>query len=400
MIDGVKDGITLEKGVILSEERIMKNKAIYEYFINIFTAYPDIFLDLIAPAESNVELYFYQRIFLRACMRYRYHYCVAPRAFSKSFLSIMAEYLKCIFQPGSKVFICAPKKEQSAKIAIEKITEIWDLFPLLKKEILSKNFGTDYVKLTFRNGSVFDVVYAGDSQRGGRRHSGIIDEVRDHDADLLNDVVLPLMNVNRRTKARIVNPYEPQQQQIYITSAGQKSTFAYEKLIEILIMSAIKPDMAFCWGCDYRVPMICGLLDKQYVDEMRMSATYKDSSFAKEYLSLWVGGSEESWFDYERLTKHRTIMNPERKAKFSAQSKDAYYEMAIDVARLDAQTVITIIKVLPREEFFLKKIVNIKVLQNMHFAEQALEIKKMKEAFKPKEIVIDGNGLTTSPLSM
>lgn len=179
MIDGVKDGIALEKGVILSEERIMKNKAVYEYFINIFTAYPDIFLDLIAPAESNFELYFYQRIFLRACMRYRYHYCVAPRAFSKSFLSIIAEYLKCIFQPGSKVFICAPKKEQSAKIAIEKITEIWDLFPLLKKEILSKNFGTDYVKLTFRNGSVFDVVYAGDSQRGGRRHSGIVDEVRE-----------------------------------------------------------------------------------------------------------------------------------------------------------------------------------------------------------------------------
>lgn len=50
------------------------------------------------------------------------------------------------------------KWKKSAKIAREKIIEIWDLFPLLKKEIVGEgNFGGDYVKLTFRNGSVFDV---------------------------------------------------------------------------------------------------------------------------------------------------------------------------------------------------------------------------------------------------
>lgn len=45
---------------------------------------------------------------------------------------------------------------------------------------------------------------------------GLVDEVRDHDADLLNEVVIPLMNVNRRTKARLVNPNEPHQAQFYI----------------------------------------------------------------------------------------------------------------------------------------------------------------------------------------
>ena len=34
------------------------------------------------------------------------------------------------------------------------------------------------MKLSFRNGSVFDVVSALDSQRGGRRNAGLIDEVR------------------------------------------------------------------------------------------------------------------------------------------------------------------------------------------------------------------------------
>ena len=67
----------------------------------------------------------------------------------------------CIFKPGGKYFIVAPGKAQSAKIAREKITEIFNLFPLLKNEIVGDgNFGADYVRLTFRNGSIFDVVSA------------------------------------------------------------------------------------------------------------------------------------------------------------------------------------------------------------------------------------------------
>ena len=167
-----RDGIELEKGVELNEERIQDNWDLYTKYCNLFTAYPDLFIDLITPTESNFELYFYQRIFLRACLRYRYHYCVAPRAFSKTFISILAMMLKCIFQPGSKCFICAPKKEQGAKIAKEKVEEILDLFPLLRKELVKESYisGGDYLKLAFKNGSIFDVVAALDSTRGGRRH--------------------------------------------------------------------------------------------------------------------------------------------------------------------------------------------------------------------------------------
>jgi len=175
-----RDGIELEKGVVLTEERIIKNEELYRKYCNLFTAYPDLYIDIITPTDSNFELYFYQRIFLRACLRYRYHYCVAPRAFSKTFISILAIILKCIFQPGSKCFICAPKKEQGAKIAKEKVEEILDLFPLLRKELVKDNYlaGSDYIKLVFRNGSVFDVVAAIDSTRGGRRNFGLVDEVR------------------------------------------------------------------------------------------------------------------------------------------------------------------------------------------------------------------------------
>ena len=166
-----RNNIELEQVAILTTARIEKNRKLYEKYCTYFSTYPDLFIDLITPQTSNFQLFFYQRIFLRACMRYRYHYCTACRAFSKTFVSILALILKCVFQPRSKLFICAPGKEQSAKVAKEKIIEIFNLFPLLKKEIIGEgNFGKDYVTLSFRNHSQFDVVGALDTTRGGRRH--------------------------------------------------------------------------------------------------------------------------------------------------------------------------------------------------------------------------------------
>ena len=182
---GMRDGIEIEKGVVLNEDYLKEHFDEIGDMFSIFTAYPDIYLDLIKPQDSNFELFFYQRITLRAVMRYKDIFITAPRAFSKSFITILGLILQCVFIPGTKRFICAPNKNQSAQIAKEKIVEIYDHWPLLRKEVIGGeisdtpgNFGKDYVTMKFRNGSQFDVVGALDSQRGGRRHGGLIDEIR------------------------------------------------------------------------------------------------------------------------------------------------------------------------------------------------------------------------------
>lgn len=392
-----REGIELEKGAILTEEYLIKNEGLFEKYANFFSAYPDLFIDLITPSDSNFSLFFFQRIFLRACMRFRYHYCTACRAFSKTFISILALYLECMFRPGAKLFICAPGKNQSAKIAKDKIYEIWDKLPFLKKEIVGDgNFGKDYVTLTFRNGSIFDVVGALDSERGGRRHGGLIDEIRDHDGDLLNSVVLPLMNVSRRTPKGEVNPNEPNQQQLYMTSAGVKSSYAYERLIDVLEMSIIDPRQAFVWGCDYRIPVMHGLLDRQFIQELKMSPTYQEETFAREYLSIWSGGSEESWFNFDKLQKYRKIKNPEKHAIFR-EGADQFYLLSVDVGRLNDQTVCCVFRVNVVKNKYYATLVNLYVLgrqaDKKTFTQQAIEIKQIIKRFKPKEVVIDTNGL-------
>lgn len=218
----------------------------------------------------------------------------------------------------------------------------------------------------------------------------------DHDGEILNSVVLPLMNVSRRTPKGVVNNNEPNQQQLYMTSAGVKSSYAYERLIDLLEMSIINPKQAFVWGCDYRIPVLHGLLDKQFINELKMSPSYNEETFAREYLSVWSGGSEESWFNFDKLQKYRKIKNPETHAIIRPGS-NSFYLLSVDVGRISDQTVCCVFRINILNGKYYSTLVNIFVLgrqaETKTFHQQAIDLKKIIKDFKPKEVVIDTNGL-------
>lgn len=68
----------------LSEERVKAILPIAGQYIAQWRMYPDIFVDFMQTGRDDtkkkeLELQFYQRVFLRVAMRYRYVYCVYPR---------------------------------------------------------------------------------------------------------------------------------------------------------------------------------------------------------------------------------------------------------------------------------------------------------------------------------
>lgn len=75
-----------------------------------------------------------------------------------------------------------------------------------------------------------------------------------------------------------------------------------------------------------------------------MSPSYNEVTFAAEYLGAWQGGSEESWFDFSKLTKYRKIKNPEWRQKFK-DDKNIFYLISVDVGRLHDSTVACIWRV-------------------------------------------------------
>ena len=181
----------------LSEERVRAAIPVARQYIAYWREYPDMFVDFLKTEENpeNFQLFFYQRVFLRAAMRHRYTYATFPRAFSKSFLSILILMLRCVLYPNSHLFVTTGGKEQAAGIAKEKIEEICKLIPGLKKEINWERGQTktskDNIEIIFKNGSKLDIMAARQSSRGRRATGGLMEECILIDQTLLNEIIIP-----------------------------------------------------------------------------------------------------------------------------------------------------------------------------------------------------------------
>lgn len=92
------------------------------------------------------------------------------------------------------------------------------------------------------------------------------------------------MNVSRRTVTGLINPYEKINMQIiYATSAGTKSSYAYEALIDTFQEAIIEPKMSYIMGLDYRIPVMHNLIDGKMIQNLKMSPTYDEQTFGAEY---------------------------------------------------------------------------------------------------------------------
>ena len=386
----------MKQGV--SEERLKENIAQLREQIAFFRAYPDLFIDFIKGPDCKFHFYFYQRIFLRIVMRHRKVYAVFPRAFSKSFLSMMALMLRCILYPGSELFITTGGKEQAASITVAKIEEICKLIPALNHEInwergQSKK-SKDNVEYIFKNGSKINILAARETSRGQRRTGGLMEECVLIDQDALNEIIIPTTNVARRLadgtrhEEELVN-----KSQIFITTAGYKGTFAYEKLIEMLVESVLNPEEVMIMGGTYKTPVAEGLLSQKFVSELKMAGTFNEASFDREYCSVWSGDAENAYFSSGVFDKHRQLLQPEYEHSGRA-SKSAYYLLGIDVGRIGCTTEVCVFKITPQPQgSALKQLVNLYTYEAEDFEEQAIKIKKLFYLYKARVCAIDANGL-------
>lgn len=121
-----------------TEEYVKAHLQDFRDLVAYWRVYPDKLIDYYCSLGNpyNFQLFFYQRVFLRAIFRHKYLYATFVRAWSKSFMSVMALLLKAILYPGAKLFTVAGGKEQSAGILSGKVDEICRLIPAIEKEII------------------------------------------------------------------------------------------------------------------------------------------------------------------------------------------------------------------------------------------------------------------------
>ena len=164
----------------------------------------------------------------------------------------------------------------------------------------------------FKNGSYFDNIAATEKSRGKRRHGGLVEECVGVDGKILSEVIIPTMNVSRLCMDGTMQPEEIlNKSQIFVTTAGWKGTFAYDKLIQFLVWMITEPEKAFIMGGTWRIPVLVKLLDRTFLQDLQRDGTYNEASFDREYESKWSGTAENAFFNGETFDKHRILKQPE-----------------------------------------------------------------------------------------
>lgn len=387
----------------LTKKRISANFEEVGNFLNFFIAYPDYFVDLITPKSSHFHLFFFQRMIMRCMARGNNSYMFFSRGTSKSFLADLDRYLHCMFIPRHNTTITAGTNKQAAEIAKQKVVDdLWVKFPLLANEMQKRKIagklldaykmGADYVEFAFKNGSHLDL----GNVRGLRRESLIFEEIIEQDATKVNEVYIPLLNRPRTMANGLINPNEPQSQQIYITTAGYQGTFAYQKLLEILCMSILEPDKYFVLGGTYMIPLKLGLTAQKQIDEVRNSPSFSPASFAREYLSRWSDAPQGAAFSSSVVAALRQVKLIELKDKRSdmAIENNEFYVICADMAKDgSAETAVGVARIIPKEHYFTYKFINLLTIPSTDYMEIANEFKKLVLTYNAKLLIYDANGI-------
>lgn len=146
-------------------------------------------------------------------------------------------------------------------------------------------------------------------------------------------------------------------------------------------------------GGTFETPVCQGLLDADFVDQLKLAGTYNEDSFDRQYRSIWSGDAENAFYSSQKFDKYRVLKQPQ--SEYSGRSsKNAYYVLGVDVGRIGCTTEIMVFKVTPQPQgSSLKSLVNLFTFDAQHFEQQAINIKKIYYRYKARKVAIDTNGL-------
>ena len=363
--------------------------------------YPDLFLDLIKPEKGGINLHLDQRVFLRAIMRFVSVYGVFPRGWSKTAMEVLAGMLVCIFFPGISISISAQTQENASELLQSKYNEMTKFYPLLANEIASTRFSKGDAELKFINGSIYNVLANKQSSKGQRRARHTVEESALLNNELFQDVIEPIVNIGRCTvgTAAINDPCELNHQLNFFTTSGFRGSDEFQRNIK-MIQDMVNLRGVLVFGAGWELACWYGRgLSKSAILKKREDMT--SVAFAQNYESHWVGVADNALVDIRRLMKCRTLSRP----MMSSNGEDDEIYLGVDVARSENaannQSSISIIRVkrtLAGRVSKMELVNTIGVSNTLNFTAQAIYVKRYAARYKPRMVIVDGNGLIDSPL--
>ena len=357
--------------------------------------YPDLFLDMLKPERGGINLNSDQRVFLRCLMRFYSVYGVFPRAWGKTFCEVLAFFLTCIFYPNVRLSMSAQTKENAAQILSDKYNDIITFWPILANEVAKTSFSKNSAVITFKNGSVFDILANAQSSKGTRRHRINIEEEALVNEELYQDVLEPIPNMGRPTcgMSAIVSPTELNHQINFLTTAGYRGTDAYNRCVK-MSKGMLDLNGTITIGAGWELACWYGRgLSKSQI--LQRKEDLSSVAFAQNYQSHWVGAAESALVSIEKLLMCRVLEVP-----MLDNPNDEEIYLGVDVARSEStannQSSVAVLRVRRDNRGKVQNIdiVNtINISNTKNFTAQAIEVKRIKYRYKALMVIADGNGL-------
>lgn len=156
---------------------------------------------------ANVKLAPYQVVALKAMFLRNYSLFVFGRGCAKSYMSAVAAFFLCIFEPGTNIIVAAPTFRAGKNIFayMEKIAKSPEAI-LLQQCLGVKSKRNDLFEWEINGGSVKILPCNGDKLRGFRASVLILDEYRLLSEDMVKNVLIPFLvspqNLGERMRIR------------------------------------------------------------------------------------------------------------------------------------------------------------------------------------------------------
>jgi len=63
-------------------------------------------------------------------------------------------------------------------------------------------------------------------------------------------------------------------------------------------------------GGTYETPITEGLLDEDFVEQLKLAGTFNEDSFDREYRSIWSGDVDNAFYSADKIDKYRVLRQP------------------------------------------------------------------------------------------
>lgn len=382
----------------ISDETVFgKNLWNYYQFVSWAKWYPDRFIELFKSEESNIQLHYDQRIFMRCDIRFQSMYGVFSRGYAKTYTEVLDDFIVAILNPNITLSVTAQTRENAAALLQDKTNEILTHYPLLENEIEYKRFSKNDAIIKLKNGATITNLANAQTSKGRRRHRIKIEESALLNNALFEDALAPIVEVPRTTSGSLalVDPEEMNFQIHFFTTSGYRGSDEFARSVRMVNgMRNLTGDIVL--GSSWRLPCYYGRGSSK-TQILKKKRNSNPIFFAQNYEQKWVGCADNALVDVNKLMATRTLEEPILEAQ---RETDEYY-IGVDVARSENtnnnQSAIVVIRAIrsPANKRICElQVVNVLGVTNkMNFKNQACMIKKLKNQYRAKMVIVDGNGL-------